>query len=634
MQTTWVSLWGKNNTVEHCYFAGKTNQGTTFIVWPNDSLSQENHHMIRRNYFGYRVPLGSNGGETMRIGTSHVSLSNSQTQVVGNFFEHCSGEVEIISVKSCENRIEGNTFYECEGSLVLRHGNRNIVDGNVFIGNDKKHTGGVRIVNEGHKVYGNLFYKLAGKEFRSALSIMNGIYNSPLNGYNQVKDVDIYNNTFVSCQHPVELCVGKGFRDRDAKPERVLMANNLFYCYNAEQIVKDYDKGYDVRMTGNIMLGGGEDADNTPEAKVDNIFWNDLFIPTSAQRSAGTVKAADAIGADEYLKHMPEMATAKNCGPSWFTPSEPTQRKARTAKTTTIKPEADALYKAVRKAQNGDVIVLQDGTYPCSKKMRISQDLTIRAADGAKPVITFESESTTVIGFELNDNAALTIDGVNIQGNTNAANPAKYCFSANKENAHGYKLFLRNSEISGFNVEKGGAVFKANGGTFADSIVITDCYIHDCFRGFALAEEKDSVGHYNAETVILNNSVFNRITQWLINYQRLGQDESTSGGSLEISNCVINEVNDREGQTIVRQTGIKEVRILNNIFCNSSAKTAVRLRGTEQTADNNCVYLSGEIATSGGAKATSTVTDNPKFEKKTFRLSAKSSLQGKGIGLK
>ena len=48
-QSDWVSLWGKNNRVEYCYFAGKANQGTTFIVWPNDSLSQENHHHIYRN---------------------------------------------------------------------------------------------------------------------------------------------------------------------------------------------------------------------------------------------------------------------------------------------------------------------------------------------------------------------------------------------------------------------------------------------------------------------------------------------------------------------------------------------------------------------------------------------------------
>lgn len=32
-QTTWLSLWGKNNEVAYCYFGGKTNQGTTFIVW-------------------------------------------------------------------------------------------------------------------------------------------------------------------------------------------------------------------------------------------------------------------------------------------------------------------------------------------------------------------------------------------------------------------------------------------------------------------------------------------------------------------------------------------------------------------------------------------------------------------------
>ena len=277
-QSDWVSVWGKNNTVEYCYFAGKTNQGTTFIVWPNDSLSQENHHRIYRNYFGYRKPLGGNGGETIRIGTSHVSKSNSQTIVEGNYFEHCDGEVEIVSVKSCENKIINNTFYECEGSLVLRHGDRNEVCGHMFIGNDKRHTGGVRIVNEGHHVHHNFFYKLAGKEFRAAISIMNAIYETPLNGYHQVKDALIEQNTIVSCAHPFELCVGKGFRDRDAKPERTIIRKNMVYCPNAEELVKAYDEGYDIRFENNVLFSQAGFEVSSISDQINTGFRFDMFV--------------------------------------------------------------------------------------------------------------------------------------------------------------------------------------------------------------------------------------------------------------------------------------------------------------------------------------------------------------------
>ncbi len=73
----------------------------------------------------------------MRIGTSDYSMEISATIVEGNYFEYCNGEVELISIKSCENRILNNTFFESEGGVCLRHGNRNEVAGNYFIGNNK-----------------------------------------------------------------------------------------------------------------------------------------------------------------------------------------------------------------------------------------------------------------------------------------------------------------------------------------------------------------------------------------------------------------------------------------------------------------------------------------------------------------
>lgn len=185
----WVSIYGSHNRVDHCYFRGKTNEGTTLVVWRPDT--QPNYHLIDHNYFAYRPPLGMNGGETIRVGTSDLSLSNSSTTVEYNYFENCNGETEIISNKSCENIYRYNTFYECEGTLTLRHGNNCTVHGNFFFGNGKSMTGGVRIIGENHKVFNNYFQDLAGTGFRAPLSLMNGIPDSPLNEYFQVKDPHI-----------------------------------------------------------------------------------------------------------------------------------------------------------------------------------------------------------------------------------------------------------------------------------------------------------------------------------------------------------------------------------------------------------------------------------------------------------
>src|SRR6185369_16670177 len=135
----------------------------------------------------------------IRVGTSDFSFNQSRTVVEDNFFEHCNGDVEIISSKSIGNTFRRNTFFECEGALSLRHGNGSTVEGNYFFGNHKPLTGGVRIVGEDHTVFNNYFADLAGSSSRAPLAIMQGITNSPLNGYFQVKRAMVAFNSFVNC---------------------------------------------------------------------------------------------------------------------------------------------------------------------------------------------------------------------------------------------------------------------------------------------------------------------------------------------------------------------------------------------------------------------------------------------------
>ncbi|MBM3861295.1 MAG: alginate lyase [Verrucomicrobia bacterium] len=218
----WCSLYGQSNRVDHCYFAGKTHVGTTLVVWVGD---QPNSHRIDYNHFGLRPPLGANGGETVRVGTSEVSMNISRTTVEENLFEHCNGEIEIISNKSCENVYRRNTFRECTGAMTLRHGNRCEVFDNLFLGNGKKNTGGVRVIGEDHRVIGNRFYDLTGKDIRAALCLMNGIVNSPLHGYFQVKRAFIASNTFARCAQ--NIVVGYPGENATLPPVDCVITNNF-----------------------------------------------------------------------------------------------------------------------------------------------------------------------------------------------------------------------------------------------------------------------------------------------------------------------------------------------------------------------------------------------------------------------
>ncbi|MEQ9315203.1 MAG: polysaccharide lyase 6 family protein, partial [Henriciella sp.] len=182
----WVVMYGKNNVFDYNHLSGKLNSGPTMAVRLNTEESQENNHVIRNNYFGPRPVFGSNGGETLRIGTSHYSLSRSGTLVENNYFDRCSGEVEIISNKSGGNTFRGNTFFQSRGTLTLRHGNDTLVEKNLFDGDGAPYTGGVRVINARQTIRDNYFKDLTGERFSGALVIMNGVPDSPINRYHQV----------------------------------------------------------------------------------------------------------------------------------------------------------------------------------------------------------------------------------------------------------------------------------------------------------------------------------------------------------------------------------------------------------------------------------------------------------------
>jgi poly(beta-D-mannuronate) lyase len=331
-QDHWVELWGKNNRVEYCYFGGKTNEGTTLVIWPNDSNSINNNHLVQHNYFGARPTLGVNGGETIRIGTSDVCNNVSASVVSNNYFEQCNGEVEIISNKSCDNQYLNNTFYECEGCLTLRHGNRAIVAGNWFIGNNRKNTGGVRIINEGHRIYNNFFYQLRGEEFFSALSIMNAIPNSPANGYAPVKDVIVANNTFLDCSLPWNFCAGANDRGRTVIPESTLLVNNLVYSPKESLLFVASDNRSGIATENNLLIYGKgfctELGSVNGEVKRKKVHGIEVIttekearrVPFVTTDITGIVRGNSVIGAflDMEADPLVELATAKNCGPQWY----------------------------------------------------------------------------------------------------------------------------------------------------------------------------------------------------------------------------------------------------------------------------------------------------------------------------
>ncbi|MFP3903654.1 MAG: polysaccharide lyase 6 family protein, partial [Armatimonadota bacterium] len=188
----WVAIGGRENRVDHCYFRGQTDIGNTLMADVREGRPPASQ--IDHNHFAGRPPLGRNGGETIRIGLSSTSVYNGHCIVENNLFEDCDGEAEIISNKSCENTYRHNTFRHSSGHLTLRHGERNVVEGNFIFGDGKDGANGIRVINRDQRVFNN--YIADTDSF--GIRLQAGWPEAALNEYTPVERVTIAFNTIVN----------------------------------------------------------------------------------------------------------------------------------------------------------------------------------------------------------------------------------------------------------------------------------------------------------------------------------------------------------------------------------------------------------------------------------------------------
>jgi poly(beta-D-mannuronate) lyase len=236
-----IAIHSKNNRIDHCIFHDFTKAG----VWVEVIRTSINDYvLIDHNIFRNRSLGIGNGFETIRIGTSGNSLSDSNSIIYNNLFENCDGELEAISNKSSGNIIYKNTLLNTKGTITLRHGNSSIVAKNKFLQNNIENTGGIRICGENHIIYNNLLKGVSS----SSISINNGVVNSPLNGYLQVKNVNILNNYLVNntCDYTIGLIKNGG----NLKPTGKI-TENIVYKTNNEVVFSFNGTGGNILYTNN-----------------------------------------------------------------------------------------------------------------------------------------------------------------------------------------------------------------------------------------------------------------------------------------------------------------------------------------------------------------------------------------------
>ena len=547
-ENNWVIFWGQYNRMDHCTIGDKLNAGTTVIVNLNDERSQNNFHSIDSNYFYTRSNLGSNGGEMLRIGVSRYSLTPSKTIVKNNYFEKCSGEVEIVSVKSCYNYIVQNTFFECEGSVVLRHGNHNVVEGNLFIGNNKPNTGGIRVINPDQSVMHNLVINCQGDRFRAPLGVMNAVPNSQLNRYYQVKDSKITNNSFINCA-PLLFGVGKDF-ERTLAPINVLFAKNFIATKVPTLYVdENNDGGMIVKANATNKITTIKGFQTMPTKQVQ---WHDLSLTLPVDTSIGA--SLEKVGYVEKSK----------VGTYWKINTTP---PLSIGKSLYFKAnQSGELPLAIANAQLNDTIVLvDDAIYALTNPLFVYKPIMIVAKTKAELVCASEKNFASFITIE--NGGALHIKGITFNSAYKSFGDAQSAIvSSKKQMLNHYTLQVDNCEFYNFN-ESSYACIRTSKGSLADSIVINNCLFRN-MSGMAidLSSERDDKGMYNAEKLIVKNTVFYNMLAGAINVYRGGNDESTTGPSVTIDHCLFNDVDNREQGCVIKLLGVQQASISNSMF--------------------------------------------------------------------
>ncbi len=579
----WVGIYGRNNRFDHNHLSGKSNKGVTLAVRLNSEESRENNHRIDHNYFGPRATLGSNGGETLRIGTSAYSMFNANTVVERNVFDRTSGEVEIISSKSGGNVFRENVFLRAKGNLTLRHGDNNVVERNVFLGDGQDYTGGIRVINRGQTVRQNYMEGLRGAAFSSALAVMNGVPNSPVNRYVEVEGARISNNTIVD-----SAAIGFGIgadEERSARPSNSTFTANLLGGADAGPFVEAFDDMSGIAFANNRVIQGQVDAalPGLPVAPAElQRAGNGLLYPVAAELAS--------IGAPSDLAPV----ALAEVGAPYYPKAEEREPFGFAGKTTRVYPGGTSLFDAIAQACAGEVLLLTPGDYVLDRTIALDKPLTLRgdAADTAdRPVIRFSRPSL----IELREGGDLQLQNLVIDGELapdsvgNAViRTSTFPIQSNID------IELDGVDVRGLNVNKSFHVLALGKSSLADRVKITGSSFTDISGAVVLAAaETEDYGQYNVDYLDITGSSFTDIGGPIANIYRGGRDESTFGPNVTITGNTLTNVGSAATNgpgASINLHGVQIADVSGNAVRDSAPLRVVHTVGTPKTSIRGNVF--------------------------------------------
>ncbi len=294
--STWLRIEGAGsgyNRIDHNYFHDKTSTNVFFALYgdaPDGGLGVSQHDRIDHNYFHKLTIAGEEGGECLRIGDSKRGVVSAHTLVESNLFEECNGDPEVISNKTGGNVFRGNTLRNNKGSLVLRHGNKAVVDGNFILNN----VGGMRVYGHDHLIINNYIEGSTGTGAQGTLILNSGCTETDTGDGKDCSvatRVTVAHNTLVG-NNPTHLVIGSTSSSRPMPPRDLRVENNLIVG-DAGTLV-DFALAPDgFTASGNVLWGAADPGD----MPADSFIQVDPMLERAADGLLRPAAGAPVIGA-------------------------------------------------------------------------------------------------------------------------------------------------------------------------------------------------------------------------------------------------------------------------------------------------------------------------------------------------
>ena len=263
----------------------------------------------------------------------------------------------------------------------------------------------------------------------------------------------------------------------------------------------------------------------------------------------------------------------------------------------------NTLRTAVASAAAGDVLVLGDGIYYEDGNFDMKINLTIKAADGAKPVIAnryyFRVEGGADVTFQ-----GIKFDGASWRnGEEEPLGASDHCVRSYGTSTGTEDVTLIDCEFTGY--AKGYIVYTQRADRRWNSVTIRNCYFHDNKRS-AIYITNESGDKQSCNALTIENSTFANFEEaYDVIYYNAPEAEHTT--SLSIDHCTFYG---HPKRAIYWQKS-ENIAVSNCIFSQSAENTYKSVECVGGTISNCLSYNTAGY--SSEATSTDNITGDPQF---------------------